>query len=536
MAASEIIKSIIETQSDDFAEKAEEWRRAERLFKARKDVADELTPFTWEVSGPNPDREGYDRRKSRAIYLPLGKMRADAFVGTIMQKAPQPGGGLSFGALGEVRDNPAGEPTSAELLWENASGTGHDAQAWDAFWDGALRRASATDFRWILAEAPPERPTTRADEIRGLRPYLVEFSPADVPYAVFGRGQLMACRVEIEERRRGIEDGKYVDKPMTLHYLMTARGWTGFGTEAETGYAFEQGGWWIFNEDGELVDERFGDWSKTGGEIPMCRLYYERTMTGEGGDAWTVNSYALQYMDLFSWMWNDAYVSGGRKRYWLGVTPAIWELLKEHTADGAVDLPVPGDEGASVSIYDTGDTTASEGLLRVLDRIIHDAMRFIIRELTTSPDASGVAKILEVLEGKSPRLAHIAGNIEEAQTIALRYLEQRWTGTSTPESAVTWPRTFDLRTVVEKVIEMFGLLREAGAHSPTLGASLVNTAVKSSGFVTEGSDLDMETVYSEILGSLETQAQSSQVPSAFDVLRRRRRMEEDVIPEPEAGR
>ena len=524
---SDVIKSIIETTLDGFEEKRAEWRRAEKLFKARKDVADELTPFTWETSGAEPDRDGYKRRKDRAIYLPLGKMRADAFVGTIMQRAPRPGAGLSFGALGEVRDDQTGSPTHAEQLWENANGSGHDAQSWDMFWDGALRRASATDYRWVFAEAPAVRPGSRADELRGARPYLVEFSPADVPYFVIQNGELAAIRIEIEERIRGIVDGKYEDKAETRHYVMTARGFRGFGTVEDSGYAFDQGGWWIFDEQGDLVDDRSGTWDATGGEIPMCRLFYERTMSGEGGDAWTVNSYALNYMDASSWLWNDAYVSGGRKRYWLGVTPEIWKILEEHTGEGGVDLPVPGEAGSHVTIHDTGAVTASEALLTIMDRVVSDAMRFIIRELTTSPDASGVAKILEVLEGKSPRLAHIAGNLEEAQNIALRYLEMRWMGTSQPQASVTWPRTFVLRTVVEKVFEMFSLMREAGAHSPTLGASLIDTAIKSSGFSTEGGDLDMEQVLSEITASLETQSHAGQVPSVVDVFRRRRQLEEN---------
>lgn len=527
---SDIIKSIIETTIDGFEERRTEWRLDEKLFKAGRNVVEELTPFTWEVSGPDPDTKGYRRRKSRATYLPFGQIRADAFIGTIFQAAPRPGAGLSFGTLGEVRDVQTGTPTRAEQIWENANGTGHDAQPWDVYWDGVFRRASATEYRWVLVESPRQQAGTRAGEIRGARPYLVDFSPADVPYYVFENGKLVAIRIELEERVRGIVDGRYEDRAVMRHYLMTARGFHGFGTIEDSGYAFDEGGWWIFDNEGELVDDRHGTWDSTGGEIPILRAFDRRTLSNQASDAWTINAYALRYMDASSLSWNDMYVSGGRKRYWLGVTPDIWDILKEHTSEGAVDVPVPGEEGSHVTIHDTGSVMAGEGILAFMDRDVADAMRFLVRELTTSPDASGRAKLVEVLAGKSPRLAHMASNIEEAQNIALRFIEMRWTGAAQPKASVKWPRTFDLRTLIEKVFEMFSLMREAGAHSPTLGASLIDTAIKSSGFSTEAGDLDMEQVLSEITASLETQSHAGQVPSVVDVFRRRRQQEENGVP------
>ena len=528
-----LVKSIISKVHPEYERKEAAWERNERRFQAGDDVYDELTKFRWEDSTRRiederdaskvtaADTRGYAQRKSRAVFPELPATAAEKFVGTIFSKEPA----IDYGSLGQVRDDPTGTPTKAEIIFENADGTGHDARTFMTFWSDALQHAMATKFRWVLVEAPRQKPNTQADELAGLRPYFVEYSPLDVPNWLFERGTLQFARIELEERKLQVEDGELVDEMTTTHYLMVRKGFTGFGEE------FARGGWWMFDKEGDPIldgeQELTGDWSATGGEIPLFRLYYERGTTRSDNRTGITHlgNIAVSYMDVLSWMWHDAQVSGMRKRYFLGADPDQWSEIQKHELEGGVDVPVPpkvsdtGEVGGNVSIFDTGSISAHGALETLLEKYMELATQTIMRELTTAPDASGESRRVEFLQGNSPRLAHMAANLEEAMNIGLHFLEMRWG--SQPTGSVTWQKQFDLKTVLQKVREFFELLRLSGAKSPTLESRLLMEAARSEGQITEGGDFDLDSVQNELQTSLEVGAQGNQTGSAVDILRRR---------------
>lgn len=542
-----LVKSILTARNADFAERAEQWARDEELYRAGAEVRKRLTPFQWETAASgvtNPDTAGLVLRQERAEFAPFAQIRAEAFVGTVMQRAPRPGQGLSFGALGEVREDrgvytytvdgaPATEaraktaeaegktvvrervgtlrPTPAELLWENADGVGQDAQGLLSFFEAEMGLASATDYRYVFVEAPPGRPETAADEIAGHRPYFVDFGPQHVPYTVYVAGALAAAHLFLPEQVREVTNGTYTDEKKTRHMLVTREGFEEWGPD------FVGGGWWVFDDDGVLVKDaagadRTGTWANTKGQIPMTRIVYKRGATGEpvaSGASW-LNNLSLAHMDAGSWHWNDLRVSGGRKRYWLGADPDQWKTLAEQSANGAVEVPVPARaDGGEVKVYDTGEVTVGSAMAAYQEGIERKVKQFFLREITQSPDASGTARMVGELQGKSPLLAHVAGNMEEAMWTALRFVEARWTGAD-PTASATFPRDFDLRNVVEKLDGLVGVFKGAGLAIPPSAAPLFGAAVESTGLVSEGGEVDMDALVAEVATALgKTAAQNA---------------------------
>lgn len=533
MPSQDLVKSIIAAQHPEYVDKLEAWKRNERRFQAGEDVYDELTKFRWEDASKLPDDEreaskiappdveGYRKRKSRAVYPELPAQASEKFVGLLTSEKPT----IDWGSLGEIREEPEGNPTAAEIIFENADGTGHDARGFDQFWSDAMQNAMATKFRWILVEAPPgvsEGELTLQDELDGQRPYFVEYSPVAVPNWLYERGTLQFARIELERRVVAIgDDGKLKDENETIHYLLVKQGFDGFGEE------FAAGGWWMFDKEGlpvtEAEKEMAGTWDKTGGHIPLFRLYYERGNRADKRTGIThLGNIAVSYMDVLSWMWHDAFVSGSRKRYFLGVDFEQWKTITDAELDGGVDVPVPGKEGGgSVNIHDTGGVSAHDALLKLIQQFEKLALTIIMRELVTSPDASGASRRLEFLQGNSPRLANMAKNIEEAQTIGLHFLEMRW-GKGQPSGSVKWPKKFDLRTAIERLRDFFDLFTLVGAKSPTLVSDLLTDIAKQEGFVVEGEESELETIRNEIQTSLDVQLQGGQTGSPLEALRRRR--------------
>lgn len=531
MPTPDLVRSILAARDPGFDERAAQWARDEALYRADPAVKEHLTPFNWErartatgAGVEHPDLDGYALRKERAEYVPFAQMRAEAVVGPVMQRAAEtvkPGAGITFGALGEVRDDPGtAEPTPAELLWNNADGVGRDAQGLMAFVEMSAGLASATDYRYTYVDAPPERPRSRRDEIDGARPYLVDVAPYRVPYAVWEAGALVAVHVLLPERVRAIAADAYTDEEQTRHLLMTRQGFLDWGED------FAGGGWWVFDGDGNPVNgpdgsPRMGTWANTHGQIPMARLIYKRASSGEptsSGASW-LNNMALAHMDAGSWHWNDLRVSGGRKRYWLGADPAQWAQLAAQAANGAVEVPVPAraDGTGNVEVYDTGQITVGSALQAYRADIEERVARFFVRELATSPDASGAAKVLEVVAGKSPMLAHLATNVEEWLWTVLRFAEQRWTGVAEPSATVTMPRDFDLRNTVEKLNALLGVFTEAKVSVPPSLAPLFGAAVESTGLVTEGGEVDTDAVVAEVQDALGAPREAARAAAAANV-------------------
>ena len=531
------VQSIIAAKSQEWRDKHEAWKRNEKRFAGGEDVFESLRPFRWERHNAGD----YQARKDRAVYPEFPAMVAEKFVGILFSQWPE-GEGLSLGQL-ETRDS----GIRADMLRENADGVGADARSLFAFWAEAMQRAVATKYRWILAEGPAVRATTLADEIDGARPYLVEYSPVQVPYAYESRGTLQAVRIELTETTPEVEAGEFKEEERTIHYLMTREGFEGWGTLEQTAAAgappFAAGGWWMVDDEGDVIERdgeaMQGDWTRTDGEIPMCRLYYERGRQGDSRTGIThIGRIAVAYMDLFSAQMNDAWESGSGAVFLNGVNLEQWKTVTgvdengKRLVDGKM-IPVPGVEGGGqVSIQPVAMGEGSSVLNATIERLMTLAMQLIARELVTSPDASGAARQLEFLRGNAPRLVHMAGNVEEAMGASLRYLEQRWVG-GEPQARVSWSRSFDLKTIIEKLQGLFELFETVGARAPRLFADLLFDAARGEGLVSNSDEDGADAIKDEIFNSMAAGVRREQIEAqrAEEALERDRSPMADAIAE-----
>lgn len=424
-----------------------EWERDEKRYRAGRAVRDELCAFVYETEGGL----SHSRRKVRALAPPLMRTTAERFVGALFDEAPEP----DFGSLGEVRQERSDTPTRAEMVFDAVDGVGYAARGWDAFWREEDAKSTATGFRWILCDAPPGGAGTVADEIDGQRPYLVAYSPTAVPDWHYERGILQYARIVEEAREPRVEDGHFTTKPRTRHLLLVRAGYGGLGAE------YQPGGWWLYEDDGDLVDS--GDWSSTGGEIPMWRLIYDAD--GEGLS--DLGAVQVVIMDLLSGLYHDGMIGGGHGVTVAGVDAEQAKALATSYNEGSRIRYIPAREGATgqPTIHDDAAASASDAIVVAIEKHLEIAQDVIMRELVTAPDASGAAKALEFVAGASPRLTSMAMSIEESQCIAIHFLQLRF-GLRPTGNGVTWPKRFDLRAVATKVLAVLDVFTQAGVKPP----------------------------------------------------------------------
>lgn len=511
---------FLDSRHEIYDANVDRWVENERRLLGGDHVLPELRRFIWETQAGDAktpqmrDEPGahYAARQGAATYLNFPEWYVLSMKGHLYRNRPMPGSGLSFGKMGEVRrvrDN--SRPTAAELMYYNTDGVGVDGSQWDNFWLGAWCRAAATGHRWILAEAPIERPQNRLAELLGQRPYLVEYAPQQVTNWQFDAGRLSWAIVRITMRRSVLTAAQTPPGSSTssLGYLLLVRqGVTDLGAR------FQAGGWWRFDADkNQLTTGGQGTWQQTKGDIPMFPLFYERSKgivpavtdipnapvravasteakpamsrpgTTELGQA------AVAYMNLSSAADYDAWDAAASVRFLLGVDKEGFNLAAEYFNNGHQAVPVPANEqGVVPQVVDgsTGSVTA-EVFDKLLGRKLNEAEKLAIQEATGSPDASGEAKRLGFGELKSPRLANIASEIEQAQNIAIYFLELRW-GNAEPSGSVQWPREFEIVDVVNDVQKFFELERLSGYRSPTLGTELMVKAARESGHMTDDED------------------------------------------------
>ena len=148
---------------------------------------------------------------------------AERFVGRLAADAPAPGTGYTFGDLGTVRADDAreGAPSRAELLWDDCDGQGTPFVSWSS---SVQRWAMVTGHRWTGVAAPPQASRTLQDEIDGVRPYLVHYSPLDVPNWTMGpSGRPDFLVLRLMRRRLIDEDGTYRGGEMEHYRLLYVR-------------------------------------------------------------------------------------------------------------------------------------------------------------------------------------------------------------------------------------------------------------------------------------------------------------------------
>lgn len=501
----------LKTEHPIYAAWKAEWRKNERRLRGGAAVLAEVRPFLWEDKNGDHIRG----RRNEAVYVNWPEAFAKMMTGHLLREAPTPdGGGLDFGTLGPVARS-GRDPSYAELVYYNADGSGQDGSEWDAWWMAADQRAMATGHRWIFAEGAPFAPASLDDILyRGARPYLVEFSPLAVPFWHFENGRLMCaiCRVSLDSPRLN-DRGEAIEGLGKAGYLLlTAQGFNGFGE------AFAGGGWWVFDHERErfMVDGppeteggeptrrwKSGDWTFTGGEIPMAPLYWERD-TGdvdlgeENGEPILAMSkpalselgqLAVSEMNLESAADFDAWEAGGSEKFFVNISEKAMQLAAAKREAGSQWVPLLSNEdGTEPKVIDgsSGAVSAEVYTARITSK--REQARFLaLQHATSVPDSSGASKEAGFNEGKSPRLALAAKYLQQCQNTMIRFLELRF-GFAQPSGSVIWPLEYDLRDTVEDINDLFALETLSGYKSPTLGARLMVTAASEKGFITEDAD------------------------------------------------
>lgn len=489
------------------------WQRLERAMKGGVHVLPLLRRFDWEKE----TGESIAQREGWATYVNFPDLYLGAITGLITPKLPKPGQGLSFGGLGEVsleREKRRYTETQADLCYYNCDGIGNDGAQWDAWWMRRAKRAAALGHVWIMEEAAPPilgRERTFQDEINGARPYLVEFGPDRVWDWYFENGKLQYAIVRLNHRRPRITtNGAFTAENETHYYLLTARGWDGFGAE------YSRGGYWRFNSEGNLHNNVTGNWDSLDGEIPFHLLYGERDE--EGGSVtlpaisrpgiMELASIAVSYMNLASAADFEAWDSAKGMEYFIGAHQDAFNLAMVKIGEGSRYIPVPTSEGAQdprVQSSNMGTVPAEVFDTRFKSKLDEVQLYGMLNEAST-PDASGLSKAVGFAEAKAPKLASLASEIETAQNTSIRNLELRW-GVTQPQGFTKLPREFDLMDVSTSIREAFTLSVEAGIESPTFKSQAFRTFLSQEGVFEDVQTLDA--IQAEISAQVKREAEAA---------------------------
>jgi hypothetical protein len=497
------------------------WTENERRLLGGDYVLDELRRFKWETLPGQavPDEqvgqtlvagEHYVARQREATYLNFPEAYALGLKGHLLRKRPLPEQGLSFGSLGLVRrDRDLARPTLAEILYYNTDGIGTDGSQWDNVWLDTWVRATATGHRWQMVEVPEVSAQNEQDVLDGLRPYLVEFSPQQVPNWYFDRGRLDWAIVRVSTSRPTVVDGKMENNDAQDGFMLMVRKGV-----ADLGDDFRGGGWWLFDENKKYIGKT-GTWDMVRGDIPLWPLYYQRdrgvagrkdtksTQTTElmkllitrGRTARSAMSrpavtelgqLAISYMNLSSAADYDAWDAASSLVFLLGIDKNAYNIAASVWASGSQIVPVPmGDGGQTPTIGDgSAGAVTAQVFSDLLGRKLREADRIAVQEISSAPDSSGLSKEAGFHEQKSPRLANVASELEQAQNIAIHFFELRF-GKTEPRGSVSWPREFNVVDVIKDIRDFLDTQKVAGVSSKTLTSNLMIRGAKERGFITD---------------------------------------------------
>lgn len=502
------------------------WLMNEIRLRGGEDVLEELVPFSWEYEQVTDEAgdinslelavkrgkltEHFERRQAQATYINFPDMFATAMTGFLMREAPNPESSLSFGHLGEIRREREGDPTEAELVYYNVDGVGNDGSQWDNFWAAAAKRAQATGHRWMFVEAPEKSPATAQDVLDGDRPYLVEYSPLAVTNWHYDKGRLSFAVIRFFRPSPRLEKGELVGlNPDKEHYLLLVRdGFTGFGDQ------FRRGGWWLFDPDKKLVQDSEGKdlegtWEKTKGEIPLFPLFADRDRGTKKRPAFSrpmvteLGQLAVSYMNLSSVADFDVWDAGGSIQLLLGVSKESFNIATALLAGGNKMAAVPKDDetGTVPQVYDASLGAVSAVVFDTRLQTKREEARELaaMQAASGTPDASGASKQAGFADLKSPRLALMASELEQAQNTAIHFLELRF-GHAEPKGSVQWPKEFNLIDVMGEVREIFDLERLSGLSSGTLDVEAMMLAIRERQLVSE--DDTLKAIENELRGAV----------------------------------
>jgi hypothetical protein len=501
---------FLDTVHLEYYARRDAWIREERRLMGGDEVLTELTNFDWE------DKNGahYRGRQSKAVYPNIGLQHAATITGHLAKHRPLPNKGMDFGTLGQVRarDKINSTPTRGELIWYNINGVGNDGAQFDAWLDDVDIRAQATGHRWLMVESPTSRPTNYNDELRGMRPFAVEYSPLLVTNWYFANGQLRWAVVRVQTQAmkvvNGVFDVRYVNR--LGYYLLVADG------EDSLGDQYREGGWWTFTPERRFIaHER---WTNTLGQIPLFR-HFGRMSTGttsnpasSASDTMELGQLAISMMNARSAREFDFWDACASKVYFLGADSEVMKVVVDGWSSSNLIAVPPkrNEDGTStpVTVHDGSTGAVISTVADALEKAQWEMARELsISKVTSTPNSSGASKDAGFAEASAPDLTRRAILREQTENMLLYFFELRF-GAQTPRAYALWPREFDLEPLVDDIDAMFDTLRRSSVTSGTMEVELILQSLVERGLITDTATL--ATIKDELSQAfLDKQAQSN---------------------------
>lgn len=470
----------------------ERWIENEQRLAGGDDVIDELRRFEWETD--TTETSFYAKRQADAIYTNFPDIFATSVTGHMLRFAPKPDAGWRVPTMGDVTGK-SSTPTQAEQIWfsvDNPSGAGSE---WNQCWGDACKRAMATGHRWMYVDSTSEAPGNRAREQQGYRPYLVEFSPVDVPNWYINPMDITEFVViRLPPDGPILEGGNWVQPTvMQRGYLLLVRkGCIRLGEE------FVGGGWWKFDYNRKIIDD--AQWDDTAGEIPASILYYQRHKGTPNMPAISrpgiteLGQAAIAGMNLSSAANYNAWESGGGVDYINGIDEDAFIELERLAKLGSRRLPVPPNSETDVvpTIAPSSlGAVAADVYAKREDAIWASAIRLGIIEAAgavpgKAGTTGGAGAEAAFSAAQGPRIVWFAQNLSVCQNNIIRYFELRY-GHKKPTGQVQWPNRFDLVSLVDRIRSFFEIERLSGIRSGTAGATAMVQAAEDKGLVIDPS-------------------------------------------------
>lgn len=519
-------RQFLDTTHPIYRANKERWELNEARFAGGDDVLDELEAFDWET-----DPNGHiATRKSQAVYINFPEMYCSAVAGHLLKVAPKPGQTLDFGKLGQVGKTKK-TSSRADMVYQNPDGPGNTGSGWDLWWADTAKLAIVTGHRWIFVEAPGEAPLTQARELAGLRPYLCEYSPLDVPnwlYSTVGELQFAIIRFW-EWNPNNLWNSLYdAETFQGFSYLLLVReGYTGFDADGE-GERYSGGGWWKFTPDKQLYDN--GDWADTMGQIPLFPLFYERSKGTRKRPAMSrsgtteLGQAAVAAMNIGSAANFNAVDTGSGLVWLMGVDEDSQDLALGQIKRGDRYIGVPPNQDTEVTPTVTSTGVGRQNTATVFDTrekaIWAAAVQLGISEATgpsqapsaqDGPGNTGASQQVKFSNTQGPRIAKLAANLELAQQIAIDFLHLRF-GEGQSTGNVQWPKKFDVMDVVDRIKQFFEIQRLAGVSSQTMDAQAMVQVAEEKGLISDPSQ--KQQVLDELKKSAKVKQQTAQTQAA----------------------
>lgn len=473
------------------------WALNEQRLMGGDEVYEELEAFEWETD--LTDTGHLNKRRNKAIYVNFPDIYLSGITGHLLRFAPRPGAALDLGKnLGKVNDVGT-KKTAADNLFYKPDGPGNSGSNWDLWWADAMRLAGATGHRWGFVETPSTEPKNKAEELNGLHPYLVEYSPLDVPYWEFDAyGNVCAAYIRFTNYKpdRLAPYGESTTNHYSDYLLIVAEGYTALGPK------YSGGGWWKFTPEKEEYDT--GDFSDCLGQIPMFPIFYDRAKGTKKRPAISrpgvteLGQAAVAAMDITSAGNYSAWDGGQGITFMLGVDEESQQLAigQIKRGDRYIGVQPNQDTDETPQIHDRASQSIDSTVFDVREKAIWNAaVQLGISEAVGMGDQSGSggpgntgsAQQARFSSGQAPRIVRMAANMEQAQNKALYFYELRL-GHLEPQAKTSWPKKFDLVELTDRIKQFFEIQRLAGVSSPTLDSNAMVQVADDKGLLTNPDD------------------------------------------------